>query len=112
MDTTKDVEASPARTRRHLILGAATLLVVGAGGGGYFLWSRPGEAVAQPAGGAEGPVAELLKPDPLGGVSQGDDKAPRTIVRYASMTCPPRAPFHQTTYTELKKKYNNTGQER
>src|SRR5215813_11497007 len=112
MDTTKDVEASPARTRRHLILGAATLLVVGAGGGGYFLWSRPGEAVAQPAGGAEVPMAELLKPDPLGDVSQGDDKAPVTIVEYASMTCPHCAHFHETTYPELKKKYIDTGKVR
>jgi protein-disulfide isomerase len=113
MDTTKDVEASPAITRRHLLLGAAAVLVVvGAGGGGYYLWSHPSEAVAQPAGSAEVPMAELLKPDPLGDVSQGDANAPVTIVEYASMTCPHCAHFHETTYPELKKKYIDTGKVR
>ena len=113
MDTTKDVEASPAVTRRHLLLGAAAVLVVvGAGGGGYYLWSHPSEAVAQPAGSAEVPMAELLKPDPLGDVSQGDANAPVTIVEYASMTCPHCAHFHETTYPELKKKYIDTGKVR
>src|SRR5262249_6013127 len=115
MDTTKDVEASPAIARRHLLIGAAAL-VVAAAAGGFYLWRRPTEAVAhrRPPGeqATEVPIAELLKPDPLGDAIQGEANAPVTIVEYASMTCPHCAHFHETTYPEMKKKYIDTGKVR
>jgi protein-disulfide isomerase len=42
----------------------------------------------------------------------GDEKAPITIIEYASMTCPHCAAFHTTTYPELKKRYIDTGKVR
>src|SRR5712691_6362326 len=111
--TKEDVASSPTMSRRHLLMGAAAVAIVAAGGAGYYLWSRPDEAVAQPvAGGGEVSMAELLKPDPLGDAIQGDANAPVTIVEYASMTCPHCAHFHETTYPELKKKYVDTGKVR
>lgn len=109
MDTTTRFETSIPR--RRLVIGAAAV-VVAAGGGGYYLWREPGAAIAQPVGGGEVPMAELLKPDPLGDQIQGDAKAPVIIVEYASMTCPHCAHFHETTYPELKKKYIDTGKVR
>lgn len=48
-------------------------------------------------------MAELVKPGPLGDHIQGNDKAPVTIVEYASLTCPHCAHFHETVYPVLKK---------
>jgi protein-disulfide isomerase len=42
----------------------------------------------------------------------GDEKAPVTIIEYASMTCPHCATFHEKTYPELKKRYIDTGKVR
>ncbi|MPZ37274.1 MAG: thioredoxin domain-containing protein [Rhizobiales bacterium] len=56
--------------------------------------------------------ALLMQPGPLGDMAQGDEKAPVTIVEYASMTCPHCAAFHATTYPELKKRYIDTGKVR
>jgi protein-disulfide isomerase len=57
-------------------------------------------------------MAELMTAGPLGEMAQGDEKAPVTIIEYASMTCPHCAAFHQTTYPELKKRYIDTGKVR
>ena len=40
------------------------------------------------------------------------DKAPVTIVEYASMTCPHCAHFQETTFPEIKKRYIDTGKVR
>lgn len=58
------------------------------------------------------PMAELLKPDALPDMILGDDKAPVTIVEYASLTCSHCATFHEKTYPELKKRYIDTGKVR
>jgi protein-disulfide isomerase len=42
----------------------------------------------------------------------GSDKAPVTIIEYASMTCPHCAHFSETTFPELKKRYIDTGKAR
>lgn len=57
-------------------------------------------------------VAELMKPGPLGDKSLGNEKAPVTIIEYASMTCSHCANFHATVYPVLKKKYIDTGKVR
>jgi hypothetical protein len=62
---TKDTEdASPTVTRRYVLMGGAALAAIAvAGGAGYYLWTQPDTAVAQPAaGGAEVPIGELMTP--------------------------------------------------
>ena len=58
------------------------------------------------------PTAELMKPDALPEMIMGDDKAPVTVIEYASMTCPHCAHFQETTFPELKKRYIDTGKVR
>jgi protein-disulfide isomerase len=58
------------------------------------------------------PVADLMKPDAMPDLALGDDKAPVTIVEYASMTCPHCAHFQETTFPDLKKRYIDTGKVR
>jgi protein-disulfide isomerase len=58
------------------------------------------------------PAAELMKPDALPDMIMGDDKAPVTVIEYASMTCPHCAHFQETTFPELKKRYIDTGKVR
>lgn len=55
---------------------------------------------------------ELMKPQALPDMAVGSDKAPVTIVEYASMTCPHCAAFDQVTFPELKKRYIDTGKVR
>ncbi len=54
----------------------------------------------------------LMQPGPLGDMALGDEKAPVTIIEYASMTCPHCAQFHATTFQEIKKRYIDTGKVR
>jgi protein-disulfide isomerase len=55
---------------------------------------------------------ELAQEGPDGDVVLGSDKAPVTVIEYASMTCPHCAHFSQDTYPELKKRYIDTGKVR
>jgi protein-disulfide isomerase len=63
---------------------------------------------------AEGsvPMAELMAPEALPDMAMGSDKAPVTIVEYASMTCPHCANFDEKTFPDLKKRYIDTGKVR
>jgi protein-disulfide isomerase len=67
----------------------------------------PSQALAQTV-----PMSDLLKPHTLPDMVMGDDKAPVTIIEYASMTCPHCAHFQETTFPELKKRYIDTGKVR
>jgi protein-disulfide isomerase len=58
------------------------------------------------------PAGELMKPDTLPDMFMGDDKAPVTVIEYASMTCPHCAHFQETTFPELKKRYIDAGKVR
>jgi protein-disulfide isomerase len=111
-----DVEAmtteTPTLTRRHVLLGAAAVAAIIAGGTGVHLWSPIDTAAAQMSTGADVSMADLLVPGPLGDEIQGQADAPVTIVEYASMTCPHCSHFHETTYPEMKKKYIDTGKVR
>jgi len=57
-------------------------------------------------------TAELMKPDALPDLWLGDDKAPVTLIEYASMTCPHCAHFQEVTFPEIKKRYIDTGKVR
>jgi protein-disulfide isomerase len=55
------------------------------------------------------PAAELMKPDKLPDMVLGSDKAPVTVIEYASMTCPHCAHFNEVTFPEIRKRYIDTG---
>jgi protein-disulfide isomerase len=95
-------------TRREFALGTGAIALIGVGAAVGFSVADSNHPVL-----AQGAMqAELMKPGPLGDMSLGDEKAPVTIIEYASMTCPHCANFHETTYPELKKKYIDTGKVR
>ena len=54
-------------------------------------------------------VDELMAPNALPDIVEGNADAPVTIVEYASMTCSHCAAFHRDVYPELKKKLIDTG---
>ncbi len=90
-------------TRRELCLSIGTVALATA----VFGISPPGQALAETV-----PPADLMKPDALPDMVMGDDKAPVTVIEYASMTCPHCAHFQETTFPELKKRYIDTGKVR
>jgi protein-disulfide isomerase len=93
-------------TRREFLLAASTLALVAALSGGGL------ELLAKGAFAQSTAEAELMQPGPLGDEVMGDDKAPVTIIEYASMTCPHCANFAINTFPQLKEKYIDTGKVR
>jgi protein-disulfide isomerase len=91
-------------TRRHIVI--AGTVFAGAGITGARLM-RPARAES-----TETDMAELAKAGPGGDVVLGSDKAPVTIIEYASTTCPHCAHFATTTFPELQKRYIDTGKVR
>jgi protein-disulfide isomerase len=55
---------------------------------------------------------DLLASPPLPDIWLGNEKAPVTIIEYASMTCSHCAAFHKNTYPAFKAKYIDTGKVR
>ncbi|WP_363349847.1 DsbA family protein [Methylocystis echinoides] len=88
-----------AITRRRLIAVAA--------GGALALALTP--AMAEKAGSGSVSTTELMAPNALPDIVEGDANAPVTIVEYASMTCSHCAAFHRDVYPTLKKNYIDTG---
>jgi protein-disulfide isomerase len=93
-------------TRREFLLAASTLALVAALSGGGL------ELLAKGAFAQSTAEAELMQPGPLGDEVMGDEKAPVTIIEYASMTCPHCANFAINTFPQLKEKYIDTGKVR
>jgi protein-disulfide isomerase len=109
-------------TRRKFFSVGGTFVLAAAGLSGvllspiHFAFADP---AATPQTSAKTPpptdaklLAELAKPGPAGDIVLGSDKAPVTIIEYASMTCPHCAHFSETTFPELKKRYIDTGKVR
>ncbi len=96
-------------TRRQFSTAAAIVALAGTGTGGAALLRFIDVAKADTP---EPDQAELAKPGPDGDVVLGSDKAPVTIIEYASMTCPHCAHFSTTTFPELQKRYIDTGKVR
>jgi protein-disulfide isomerase len=90
-------------TRREFAAGAGALALAVPGLTGAALAQV---TMKQPT------VAELMEPGPLQDIWLGHEKAPVTIIEYASMTCPHCAHFSETTFPELKKRYIDTGKVR
>jgi protein-disulfide isomerase len=89
-------------TRRELCAGTAALALAGAAFG-----LRP-FAFVVPAS-AQASNEDLMTPSPLGEKTQGDPKAPVTLIEYAAVTCPHCADFFMHQFPELKSKYIDTG---
>ncbi len=87
--------------RRQLLTAGASLSIAGIGIG-----------TLRPARADEPSAADLADAGPDGDVMLGSDKAPVTIIEYASMTCPHCAHFSETTFPELQKRYIDTGKVR
>jgi protein-disulfide isomerase len=83
--------------RRRFLVAAACAVFVAA----------PAYADKSPSGKVS--VDELMAPNALPDIVEGQANAPVTIVEYASMTCSHCAAFHHDVYPELKKKYVETG---
>jgi len=94
-------------TRRKL-LTATTVLAIGAAG----TMSGLLPPLTLPAFADDPSAADLAVAPPDGDVVIGSDKAPVTIIEYASMTCPHCAHFEENTLPELKKRYIDTGKVR
>jgi len=94
-------------TRRRMFSATATFALAGAAA--TVLAPRMRAAKAQTA---ETDLATLAKPGPDGDVVLGSEKAPVTIIEYASMTCPHCAHFAEYTFPELQKRYIDTGKVR
>jgi protein-disulfide isomerase len=110
-------------TRREFFVVGGVCVVAAAGLFGALLPRFIGPANADPAATPQTSapstpptdanlLAELAKPSPGGDVVLGSDKAPVTVIEYASMTCPHCAHFSETTFPELKKRYIDTGKVR
>jgi protein-disulfide isomerase len=95
--------------RRELFRAGAVSVLAGAAATGAVLPRLVGPAKADTAA---PDMAELAKPGPDGDVVLGSDKAPVTIIEYASMTCPHCAHFSATTFPELQQRYIDTGKVR
>ena len=92
-------------TRRELLTATAVFAFAG-------LPSMPLSGFSSIARADEPTPAELAEQGPAGDVVLGSDKAPVTIIEYASMTCPHCAHFSENTFPELKKRYIDTGKVR
>jgi protein-disulfide isomerase len=93
--------------RRQMLMASSTFALAGALAS--VLWRATGSARAETS---ETDQAELAKAGPDGDIVLGSDKAPVTIIEYASMTCPHCAHFSTTTFPELQKRYIDTGKVR
>jgi protein-disulfide isomerase len=87
-------------TRREFCLSTTAIAVLG-----FANFPFAGAALAQEKVSTD----DLMKPDALPDMVLGDDKAPVTMVEYASMTCPHCAHFQEATFPELKKRYIDSG---
>jgi protein-disulfide isomerase len=97
----------PLWTTRRDFMGALGATAVTAAVAADFVASI-GSAMAQ----ATVPVSDLMAANALPDSWLGSDKAPVTIIEYASMTCPHCAHFHAETFPVLKSKYIDTGKVR
>ena len=94
-------------TRRKLLTATAVLAIGAAGTMSGLL-----PPFTLPAFADDPSAADLAVAPPDGDVVIGSDKAPVTIIEYASMTCPHCAHFEENTLPEWKKRYLDTGKVR
>ena len=100
--------------RRELLMASAAFTLAAAGIAGVLtpFLTLPAAADDAPAAGVTVSPEDLAHAGPDGDVVLGSEKAPVTIIEYASMTCPHCAHFSATTFPELQKRYIDTGKVR
>jgi protein-disulfide isomerase len=91
-------------TRRELCAGTAAVALVGA-----VFGARPGGFGFVLPALADVSKEELMTPGPLGEKTQGDPKAPVTLIEYAAVTCPHCSDFFLHQFPEIKSKYIDSG---
>jgi protein-disulfide isomerase len=96
-------------TRRQLLSATAIFTLASAGFASSLTSTMISPAMADDA---QPSAADLADAGPDGDIMLGSDKAPVTIIEYASMTCPHCAHFSAETFPELKKRYIDTGKVR
>jgi protein-disulfide isomerase len=101
----RNQELTLSPTRRQLLSATAFFPLAGT----TFASSLIGPALADDAAPS---AADLADAGPDGDFMIGSDKAPVTIIEYASMTCPHCAHFSETTFPDLQKRYIDTGKVR
>jgi protein-disulfide isomerase len=89
--------------RRELVIAGAVTAFAGVALPPFM---RPALADDNPS------PADLADGGPQPDIWVGSDKAPVTIIEYASMTCPHCAHFSATTFPDLQKRYIDTGKVR
>lgn len=93
-------------TRRQTlpIISAAGISALGAMDGlsplNQIIGSKPAHAVD---------LSTLMDEGPLGEHVKGDENAPVTLIKYASMTCPHCRAWHKNVYPAIKEKYIDKG---
>jgi protein-disulfide isomerase len=107
-DSTARQELSLTLTRRELFKATAVFVLVEAAplGAAVQYLTTTAKADDTPSPG------DLATAGPDGDVVLGSNKAPVTVIEYASMTCPHCARFSATTFPELKQRYIETGKVR
>jgi protein-disulfide isomerase len=94
-------------TRRQVVIGTTVLGTTALVLGGAFTIGFGNRASADSI-----PTADLMEAGPLGDQVLGAEKAPVTIIEYASMTCPHCAKFAVDVFPKLKEQYIDTGKVR
>ncbi|BCJ90166.1 disulfide bond formation protein DsbD [Terrihabitans soli] len=103
--------------KRQTMIAVAAAAVIVAGIAGYFVYAIQSESggssllpgAEQSEGPAQVSMEELLAPGPIPDHVLGPADAPVTVVEYASLTCSHCKAFHEETFSEVKKRYIDTG---
>jgi protein-disulfide isomerase len=91
--------------RRQLLIGLVVLAVIAIGVVAYMVFTSPTEDTGTLASGGTQYKVTITADDR----TQGNPKAPITMVEYAAPTCPHCAHFDMTLFPYLKKNYIDTG---
>ncbi|HEY2032528.1 MAG TPA: thioredoxin domain-containing protein [Rhizomicrobium sp.] len=91
--------------RRQLLIGLVVLAVIAIGVVAYMVFSAPTDDTGALASGGTQYKVTITSGDR----TQGNSKAPITMVEYAAPTCPHCARFDMTLFPYLKKNYIDTG---
>lgn len=91
--------------RRQLLIGLVVLAVIAIGVVAYMVFSTPTDDAGTLASGGTQYKITITSDDR----TQGNPKAPITMVEYAAPTCPHCAHFDMTMFPYLKKNYIDTG---
>ena len=96
-------------TKRQFLAGVAATAIVAPLISAFPAFAQQAE---MPQSDGDVDMAAVLKPGALPEMALGPEDAKVQIVEYMSMTCPHCANFHNKTFDEIKKKYDDSGKVR